>query len=249
MKRLYIQLYNAVNGEGIILPLNPESTDIPCEKEVKTYSILNFGDVAVRGNLRLKRINLTNFLPEPNSTWALLASMSKFLKYKPYSPIEAMEMFNRWIEKDAIIRVIISDYLNAEFTVEKHVATIKESVPDLYYSIDLVEYRRPDVKREYESNIQKIIEKASDTKVGEKVKEIVNNAANYVTLKTRPILKYIPNNIIAPKGATIYKIAKLYYGKRCPELAKLNNIIDENMSVAGSVIEMISLEKAYIDIY
>lgn len=229
-KRLYIQLNNPLNGEGIILPLNPESTDIPCEKEVNTYSILGFGDVAVRKNLRVKRINLTNFLPELNSQWALLASMFKCLKYQIYTPIEAMKMFNRWIEEDTVIRVIISDYLNAEFTVEKHIATIKESVPDLYYSIDLVEYKRPGIQSVYKTNIEKIKDKIESTNIVKNIK-----------LKSRPILKYIPSNVIAPKGSTIYKMAKLYYGGNSTELAKLNNILDENAPIAGMAIEMIPL--------
>ena len=39
-KRLYIQLYNAKKGESITLPLNPETTDVTNEKDIRTYNIL-----------------------------------------------------------------------------------------------------------------------------------------------------------------------------------------------------------------
>ena len=81
-KRLYIQLYNAKTGESITLPLNPETTDIPNEKDVRTYDILNYGEVAVRGSKRLKRISLSNILPDDKNFFAMLASLVKQLDYK-----------------------------------------------------------------------------------------------------------------------------------------------------------------------
>lgn len=48
-KRLEIQLYCAKTGESITLPLNPETTDIPTEKDIKTYDILDYGEISVKG--------------------------------------------------------------------------------------------------------------------------------------------------------------------------------------------------------
>ena len=83
-KRLEIQLYCAKTGESITLPLNPETTDIPNEKEIETFDILGYGEVAVKGKKRLKRITLSNILPSNNSWLALDASLVKGLNYKPY---------------------------------------------------------------------------------------------------------------------------------------------------------------------
>lgn len=218
-KRLYIQLYNANTGESLTLPLNPETTDIPNSREIKTYNILNYGEVPVSGYKELKRITLTNILPENNTTWALLASMIKQLEYKSYSPIEAMEMINSWIDNDEKIRVIISGYLNAEFKIEKHVSQIKESVSDIGYSIDLVEYKNP----------------------AEETKPFIGQNSKLVQLKERTINKYIPSQLTGKIGQTIYKIAKLTYGGRFNELAKLNSIVDQNQEVAGRLVEMLPL--------
>lgn len=107
-KRLEIQLYCAKTGESITLPLNPETTDIPTEKDIKTYDILDYGEISVKGTRQLKRINLTNILPDSNSSLSLLASLIQKLKYRSYNLQETIDMINRWIDNDEIIRVIIS---------------------------------------------------------------------------------------------------------------------------------------------
>lgn len=220
-KRLEIQLYNAKTGESITLPLNPETTDLPNEKDIQTYNILNFGEVAVKGTKRLKRITLTNILPTETSALALLASLIQKLQYRPYNLQETIDMINRWVDEDAIIRVIISEKLNAEFRIERHIESVRESVRDVGYTIDLVEYRDPTQK----------------TTVPE-----MDISGNSVTrLIKRKINKFIPNQQVSQTGMTIYKLAKLTYGGRFQELANLNAIYNQNADITGQVLEMLPL--------
>lgn len=220
-KRLEIQLYNAKTGESITLPLNPETTDIPTEKDIKTYDILDFGEISVKGTKRLKRINLTNILPDQNSALSLLASLVKSLNYRPYDLQETIDMINRWVDEDAIIRVIISEKLNAEFRIERHIESVRESVRDVGYNIDLIEYRDPTKKETV---------------------PIMNGTGTSVTrLTKRAINKFIPNQQVAQTGMTIYKLAKLTYGGRSQELANLNAIVNQNANIAGQVVEMLPL--------
>ncbi len=218
-KRLYIQLYNAKTGESITLPLNPETTDITNEKEVKTYNILGYGEVSIGGNKQLKRLTLSNILPDNETYFSLLASLVKQLNYKPYSLQETVDMINRWVDNNDIIRVIISGYLNAEFRIQSHTSHVRESVPDLGYTIELVEYRNP----ENESLVEKTV------------------SAKIVNLKDRGLNKYIPAQITGQTGQTIYKLAKLTYGGRWQELALKNGISNANISLAGQVVEMLPL--------
>lgn len=220
-KRLEIQLYCAKTGESITLPLNPETTDIPNEKEIETFNILGYGEVAVKGKKRLKRITLSNILPSNNSWLALAASLVKGLNYKPYSLQETIDMINRWVDNDEIIRVIISEKLNKLFRIEKHVEAVRESVVDVGYTIDLVEYVDPTNKN---TVLKMNVPSTSVTK-----------------LKTRAINKFVPNEQVAQRGMTIYKIAKLTYGGRSQELANLNAIYNRNADIAGKVVEMLPL--------
>lgn len=220
-KRLEIQLYCAKTGESITLPLNPETTDIPNEKEIETFDILGYGEVAVKGKKRLKRITLSNILPSNNSWLALAASLVKGLNYKPYSLQETINMINRWVDNDEIIRVIISEKLNKLFRIEKHVEAVRESVVDVGYTIDLVEYVDPTNKN---TVLKMNVPETSVTK-----------------LKARAINKFVPNVQVAQRGMTIYKIAKLTYGGRSQELANLNAIYNRNADIAGKVVEMLPL--------
>lgn len=226
-KRLEIQLYCAKTDESITLPLNPETIDIPTEKDIKTYDILDYGEISVNGIKRLKRINLTNLLPDSTSSLGVLASLVRRLKYRPYSLQETIDMINRWIKNDEIVRVIIGDKLNAEFRVQKLVESVHESVSDVHYSIDLIEYINLNETKE-ESEKRKELE---TEKVTPKI----------VKLKKRAINKFIPNEVVAKKGMTIYKLAKITYGGRFQELANLNAIYSKNQDLTGELIEMLPL--------
>lgn len=218
-KRLYIQLYNANTGESITLPLNPETTDVTNEKDIRTYNILGYGEVSIAGNRQLKRLTLTNIFPDGDSYYALLASLVKQLNYKPYSLQETVDMINRWVDDNAIIRVIISGHLNAEFRIASHTSHVRESISDLGYTIELVEYRNPEKTT--------IFDKTINSKMAK--------------LKERAIKKYVPAQLLGQTGQTIYKLAKLTYGDRWEELAQKNGITNANISIAGQVVEMLPL--------
>lgn len=219
-KRLYIQLYCANTGESLTLPINPESIEIPNQQEINTYNILNWGEVGVRSNRKLKRVTLSKFLPENKSVFSLLASLVKSLDYRPYSQEEAVKMLNSWVDEDKIIRLIISGHINQEFQVEAFNQVIYESTGEkIDYSIELVEYRNPTATpspQPPKSKLQK--------------------------LKERIIDKYIPSQYVGKEAQTIYKLAKLTYGGKWQELAQKNNITDANLNIAGQVIEMLPIE-------
>lgn len=220
-KRLYIQLYNANTGESITFPVNPESTDLTKEKNIETYNILNFGEVPIKGIRQLQRINLTGLLPAEDTALALLASLVKFMDYKPYSLEEATAMLERWIENGDRIRLIYGNRLNKEFLIERHTQTIREFTEDEPYSLDLVEYRNP----------------VPDTIV------LPDNLgkSKLVQLKERAINKYIPAQLVGKEGQTIYKLAKLTYGGRFKELMDKNGLTSANLDIAGKTIEMLPL--------
>ena len=220
-KRLYIQLYNANTGESITFPINPESIDLGKEKSIETYNILNFGEVPVKGNRTLQRINLSGLLPEEQSYFSLLASLVKNLEYKPYSLEETNSMLDRWLESGDVIRVIVAGRLNKEFLIERHTPTIRENTENENYSLDLVEYRNP----------------VPSTSV------LPDNLgqSKLVQLKERTMKKYIPAEITGKTGQTIYKIAKLTYGGRFQELMQKNGITNANLDVTGRTIEMLPI--------
>ena len=220
-KRLYIQLYNANTGESITFPVNPESVDFTKEKSIETYNILNFGEVPIKGNRQLQRINLSGLLPSEDTALALLASLVKYLDYKPYSLEEATAMLEQWLENGDVVRLIYGNRLNKEFLIERHTQTVREFTEDEPYSLDLVEYRTPVPKTVVlPDNLGK---------------------SKLVQLKERTINKYIPAQYVGKTGQTVYKLAKLTYGGRFKELMDKNGITNANLDIAGKTIEMLPL--------
>ena len=185
-KRLYIQLYNSKSGESITLPLNPEETEIPNQKDTNSYNILDYGEVGVRGNKKLKRISLSNIFPNNDTYFSLLASLVKQLDYKPYNLNETIDMINRWVDEDAIIRVIISGHLNSEFQIESFSQGIKESVESVGYTIDLVEYRNPEANNAIlEGAENKFIKFVEDFRKSFCKKDKSKDGASYITFSKR----------------------------------------------------------------
>jgi hypothetical protein len=220
-KRLYIQLYNANSGESITFPINPESIDLPKEKSIETYNILDFGEVPVRGNRSLQKINLSGILPAEDSVFAMLASLVKQLEFRPYSLAETNAMLEKWLDNGDVIRVIIAGRLNKEFLIERHTPTIREYTENETYSLDLVEYRNPAPKTVVlPDNLGK---------------------SKLVQLKERAMKKYIPAQLTGQVGQTIYKVAKLTYGGRFKELMDKNGLTSANLDIAGKTIEMLPL--------
>ena len=220
-KRLYIQLYNANSGESITFPINPESIDLPKEKNIETYNILDFGEVPVRGNRSLQKINLSGILPSEDSVFAMLASLVKQLEFRPYSLAETNAMLEKWLDNGDVIRVIIAGRLNKEFLIERHTPTIREYTENETYSLDLVEYRNPAPKTVVlPDNLGK---------------------SKLVQLKERAMKKYIPAQLTGQVGQTIYKVAKLTYGGRFKELMDKNGLTSANLDIAGKTIEMLPL--------
>lgn len=220
-KRLYIQLYNANSGESITFPINPESIDLPKEKSIETYNILDFGEVPVRGNRSLQRINLSGILPSEDSVFAMLASLVKQLEFRPYSLAETNAMLEKWLDNDDVIRVIIAGRLNKEFLIERHTPTIREYTENETYSLYLVEYRNPAPKTVVlPDNLGK---------------------SKLVQLKERAMNKYVPAQLTGQAGQTIYKVAKLTYGGRFKELMDKNGLTSANLDIAGKTIEMLPL--------
>ncbi|MCM1338956.1 MAG: hypothetical protein NC191_04735 [Muribaculaceae bacterium] len=227
-KRLYIQLHQENGGNSLTLPVNPENIDITTEKDVQTHTILNFGEVSVSGYKKLKQVTLSSLLPSTTSYFALLSSLVEELKHKPYTKEKSINMIEDWVNNGTVIRVIIAgdaiDELNELFVINKFTKTVRESTPDINGTIELIEYRDPKYKNT-------ISTKESENKL--------------VKLIPRPISKFIPDNMVAQKDATIYKIAKLMYGDASAystKLANLNAIYNKNKDIAGEIIDMVSLD-------
>lgn len=227
-KRFYILLYCENDGNSLTLPLSPENIDISTEKDVATYNVLKYGEVPVVKYDKLKNIDLNSLLPDNNSYFALVASLIEKLNYKPYTKQKSVKMIEDWVENGKPVRLVIAgdayEEINAEFLITKFNKNLRESTPDIKGGISLIEYKNP----------------------AEQAKTLETPSGKLVKLITRPVRKFIPQNMTMQQGATLYKIAKKLYGEasaKSDELAKINGIFDRNKDLGGMIIDMLPLDK------
>lgn len=232
-KRLYIQLHNADEGNSVTLPINPENIDIPSGKDIKVYTILDYGNVPVIGYNNLREITLESLLPDTTSYFALLSSLVEALKHKPYTKEKSVSMLHKWAQSKKPIRVIIAgdayENINMEFHIKNFVESIREGNRDVKSRLELIEYKNPTAEtKTYNTDLK-------------------TAGSELTKLIPRPIRKFIPEKMTAQQGATLYKIAKLVYGEasaRSNKLANLNAIFDRNKDIAGTIIDMLPLDEA-----
>lgn len=204
----------------LIFPVNPEQIEISYERESNTYNILGYGEVHVSGEKKLKRITLKNILPQDNSYLSLGASLIPTLNERQYTLDNAKTWLKNWFENDCILRLVISDELNMLCKITKFSQNIKERTEDIDSTIELIEYKRPDYKVQ-----------GTNGELGSNLTKLKKRFQNWI----------VPDQLTAQQGMTIYKIAMKYGIKNWQSIAKLNNVYDANIDLAGKIIQLTPL--------
>lgn len=223
MKRLEIQLFNEETKESITLPVNPSSIEIPQSIQNNTYNILGFGEVNVLGDRSLKRVTLSNVLPEDGSVFSKLAKIVGIstdginTDLFDYNLNNSIELVENWLENKNKVRLIISNYFNELMEIISFTKVIKESNRDIVYNIELIEFVDPEQKAELKTNTK-------------------------IALSKRPLTQLIPNQKVITSDETLYSLAKRYYGDGAKwiDLAELNNIKDENTDLTGQTLRILT---------
>jgi len=182
-------------------------------------------------------------LPSDNSYFALLSTLVEKLEYKTYTQDRALRLLDEWILTQDPIRLIISQYVNKEYLVSQYKKVLNENTEDIGYTIELTEYKNPTKQPQKLLNNKLQIAKKANDFIEDKIEKI--NDKVIPALRQRPIGKFIPKQLIAKDGMTIYKLAKLTYrsvAARSNALARLNSIVNKNKDIGGEIIEMLPID-------
>ncbi len=194
MKRVIEMTFNN-REEGFILPINPQTLEISEANKNTKIDLLNVGEINLIGNRGLKVITLSSFFPNVNSHFNKVGR----------EPIEYKNMLEKWKNSKKPIRLIISDMgLNLAAAIENLTFSMREGDGDIYYTIELAEYRFLNVPNVAES------------------KEVKDNG-----LKDRPKEKVKPITYTVKSGDTMWAIAKKQYG----DGAKYTELYSKNKSL------------------
>lgn len=206
MKKTRAILIKDINGNSIEFNVNPESITVSEGRDNIKENIDSIGDVIFPGKRGLKAVSISTFLPGTKSKFRRRGSLQTEL-----------ELINKWISEDEVLRVVISKpTINFKAILDSKNITLKEGDLDVYIDLKLTEVKDIDIPTVESVSILK---KAEDT------------AGNTdVTLSDRGV-ENAPksgNVEIVNSKTTLWGLAKKYYGRgeEWKRIAEANGISD-----------------------
>ena len=199
--------------EELQLPVKPTEFSVNVSHHNTVVNVLQLGDINLMGKTGLRGISLSSFFP------AKAYNFSINTKHK--TPIYIVEMIDSWRTSGEPVRVIITDLLNMEATIESFTWGQRDATGDIYYTLALKEYKKIKTKQ------------ATIT-----IKEVI--VVKETTRETKAPESSSGNTHIVQRGENLWDIAKRYYGDGS-QYNKIYNankdkIKDPNRIYAGLVL-------------
>ena len=214
------EIWFKTKDKAIRLPVMPSEFERVISANYETNNVIGLGDIATFGGNGLAQLSLSSFFPNKEYSFNAYSDVPK--------PYEFVKYFKEWKNKGTVVRVIMTGTdINQQMYITNFSYGEKDGTGDVYYTVDLVEYRP--------ITVPVINETSSNTQNTSRQDENNDNSndANNSTQKTHKVVK----------GDCLWDIAKKYLGKgsdypkikeanksKYPSLAK-NNIIYTNMEL------------------
>jgi LysM repeat protein len=206
------EIWFKTKDKAIRLPVIPAEFERVIGADYETNKIVGLGDVATFNGNGLAQLSLSSFFPNKEYSFNAYSNVPK--------PYDLVRYFKEWKNKGTVVRVILTGTdINQSMYITNFSYGEKDGTGDVYYSIDLLEYR-PITIPKYNNNDNS---DNSDREDNNKDKE----EDNKTTQKTHKVVK----------GDSLWAIAQKYYGKgslypkikeanksKYPSLAKSNVI-------------------------
>lgn len=210
-----MEIYLGTDNDKIRFPVVPPSIGVNRSNNIDAESVIKLGEVPIFNGTSLKTIEFTSFFPNQEYNFC---DYTGFMK-----PYEFSEKIQKWMYEGKPLRVIVTDSpTNMQCLIQQFDTVEQDGARDLYFALNLLEYRPIEVPSLSGSNISS---NSNNTQNTSRPSETNTNSNNQQ--KTHKVVR----------GDTLYDIAKKYYGKgslypkikeanktKYPSLAK-NNII------------------------
>ena len=217
------EIWFKTKDKAVRLPIVPSEFERVIDANYETNNVIGLGDVATFSGNGLAQISFSSFFPNHEYSFNAYSDVPK--------PYEFVKYFKEWKNKGVVVRVVLTGTdINQEMYITNFSYGERDGTGDVYYNIDLLEYRPitiPTINENNSNNTQNTSRPADNNSSGNSS----NN--NSSTQKTHKVVK----------GDCLWDIAQKYLGKgslypkikeanksKYPSLAK-NNIIYTNMEL------------------
>lgn len=204
-----MEIYLGTDNDKIRFPVVPPSIGVNRSNNIDTQAVIKLGEVPIFNGTSLKTIEFTSFFPNQEYSFCDYTSFMK--------PYEFSEKIQKWMYEGNPLRIIVTDSpTNMQCLIQQFDTVEQDGTRDLYFTLNLLEYRSIEVPTLSDNNSSDNIARPSET----------NTNAN-TQQRTHKV----------KKGDCLWDIAQKYYGKgseyhkiknanisKYPSLAK-NNII------------------------
>ena len=211
------EIWIKTEDKAIRLPVMPSEFERVIGANYETNNVIGLGDIATFSGNGLAQLSLSSFFPNQEYSFNEYSNVPK--------PYEFVKYFKEWKNKGVVVRVVLTGTdINQQMYITNFSYGEKDGTGDVYYTVDLVEYRP--------ITVPVINETSSNTQNTSRQDENNDNSndANNSTQKTHKVVK----------GDSLWAIAQKHYGKgslypkikeanksKYPSLSK-NNIIYVN---------------------
>ena len=213
------EIWFKTKDKAIRLPVIPSEFERVIDAGYDTNAIIGLGDVAVLTSNGLAQLSLSSFFPNNEYSFNEYSNVPK--------PYDMVRYFKEWKNKGTVVRVIFTGTdINQEMYITNFAYGERDGTGDVYYNMDLLEYRPIIVPTITENN-------SNNTQNTNRPTDTNNNSNKNNTNNTQKTHK-------VKKGDCLWDIAQKYYGKgglypkikeanksKYPSLAK-NNVIYVN---------------------
>ena len=140
-----MEIYLGTEDDKIRFPVVPSSIGVNRSNNIDTESVIKLGEVPIFNGTSLKTIELSSFFPNQEYSFC---DYTGFMK-----PYEFSDKIQKWMYEGKPLRIIVTDSpTNMQCLIQQYDTVEQDGTRDLYFTLNLLEYRPIEVPKLSNSN-------------------------------------------------------------------------------------------------